>query len=77
MLQVLDNCEHLIEASATLAEALLRSCPDLRLLATSREALGITGEVAWLVPSLSLPDLRHLPAVESLPRYESARLFLE
>jgi len=77
VLLVLDNCEHLIEASADLAEALLRSCPDLRLLATSREALGITGEVAWLVPSLSLPDLRHLPAVESLPRYESARLFLE
>src|SRR5215203_6095255 len=77
VLLVLDNCEHLIEASAELSEALLRSCRELRVLATSREALGITGEVTWLVPSLSLPDLRHLPAVESLPRYESARLFLE
>ena len=67
MLLVLDNCEHLVEACAELAEALLRSCPELRILATSREALGITGEVAWPVPSLSLPDLRHLPAVESLP----------
>src|SRR5918998_147747 len=77
MLLVLDNCEHLIEACATLAEALLRSCPELRVLATSREALGITGEVAWHVPSLSLPDVRRLPDIESLPRYESARLFVE
>jgi predicted ATPase/DNA-binding CsgD family transcriptional regulator len=77
VLLVLDNCEHLIEACAELAEALLRSCPELRVLATSREALGITGEVAWLVPSLSLPDLRRLPDIESLPRYESARLFVE
>src|SRR3712207_3060598 len=47
VLLVLDNCEHLIEACAELAAALLRSCPRLRILATSREALGITGEVAW------------------------------
>jgi predicted ATPase len=77
VLLVLDNCEHLIEACAELAEALLRSCPVLRILATSREALGITGEVAWLVPSLSLPDLRRLPDIESLTRYESACLYLE
>jgi predicted ATPase/DNA-binding CsgD family transcriptional regulator len=77
VLLVLDNCEHLIEACAKLAEALLHLCPELRVLATSREALGLTGEVAWPVPSLSLPDLRHLPAVESLLRYESARLFVE
>ena len=77
VLLILDNCEHLVEACAELAEALLHSCPELRVLATSREALGITGEVAWPVPSLSLPDLRRLPAVESLPRYESARLFVE
>src|SRR5918998_3407526 len=77
VLLVLDNCEHLIEACAELAEALLHSCPELRALATSREALGIAGEVAWPVPSLSLPDLRRLPDIESLPQYESARLFLE
>jgi len=77
VLLVLDNCEHLVEACAELAEALLRSCPELRILATSREALGITGEVVWPVPSLSLPDLRRLPDIESLPRYESARLFVE
>lgn len=77
VLLVLDNCEHLVESCAALAEALLRSCPQLRVLATSRESLGITGEVAWPVPSLSLPDLRRLPEVESLARYEATRLFLD
>jgi predicted ATPase len=76
-LLVLDNCEHLIEACAELAEALLRFCPGLRVLATSREALGITGEVAWPVPSLTLPDLRRVPDIGSLREYESARLFVE
>ncbi|MBA2782565.1 MAG: hypothetical protein H0T74_06540, partial [Rubrobacteraceae bacterium] len=51
VLLVLDNCEHLIDACATLAETLLRSCPKLGVLATSREALGIAGEVTWPVPS--------------------------
>src|SRR5215211_4510381 len=77
VLVVLDNCEHLIETCAELVETLLRSCPELRILATSREALGIAGEIAWPVPSLSLPDLRRLPDIDSLPRYESARLFVE
>jgi predicted ATPase/DNA-binding CsgD family transcriptional regulator len=77
VLLVLDNCEHLIEACAGLAESLLRSCPELRVLATSREALGITGEVAWPVPSLSLPDLRRMPNTDGLSWYESVRLFVE
>ena len=77
VLLVLDNCEHLIEACAELAESLLRSCPELRILATSREALGIAGEISWSVPSLTLPDLRRLLDVESLSRYEAARLFVE
>src|SRR2546422_3431958 len=55
-LLVLDNCEHLVEACARLTEALLRGCPRLRILATSREALGIGGERAWLVPALTLPE---------------------
>jgi predicted ATPase len=50
MLLVLDNCEHLIEACAELVETLLRTCPQLRVLATSREALAMPGEVAWPVP---------------------------
>jgi predicted ATPase/DNA-binding CsgD family transcriptional regulator len=54
LLLVLDNCEHLIDACATLAELLLRACPALRIMATSREALGIAGETTFQVPSLSL-----------------------
>jgi non-specific serine/threonine protein kinase len=77
VLVVLDNCEHLIETCAELVEALLRSCPELRILATSREDLGIAGEISWPVPSLTLPDLRRLLDIESLSRYESARLFEE
>jgi predicted ATPase len=65
MLLVLDNCEHLVGASASLADTLLRSCPNLRILTTSRQALGIGGENAWLVPSLLLPDLGHLPPSRS------------
>ncbi len=76
-LLVWDNCEHLVEACAGLAEALLRTCPHLRILATSREALGLIGETAWLVPSLSLPDAHDLPPVEELARYEAVRLFVE
>ena len=55
MLLVLDNCEHIVEACATLVDVLLRGCPRLRILATSREALGVSGERAWLVPGLALP----------------------
>src|SRR5919202_466582 len=56
MLLVLDNCEHLVAACAELSGALLRACPGVRVLATSREALGIAGERAWRVPSLPAPD---------------------
>ena len=56
MLVVLDNCEHLLDASAALVVALLGACPGLTLLATSREPIGVAGEVTWRVPSLSLAD---------------------
>src|SRR6202140_5385085 len=56
MLVVLDNCEHLLDASAELVVALLSGAPGLALLATSREAIGVAGEVSWRVPSLSLDD---------------------
>jgi predicted ATPase/DNA-binding SARP family transcriptional activator len=77
LLLVLDNCEHLIEACAPLAETLLSACPDLHLLATSREALGLTGEVIWRVPSLDSPDPQHLPPLESLAQYDAIRLLTE
>ena len=56
MLLVLDNCEHLLDASAALVVALLGAAPSLTVLATSREPLGVTGEATWQVPSLSLAD---------------------
>ena len=77
LLLVLDNCEHLIDACAALAEALLRACPDLRILATSREPLGLTGETAWRAPSLALPDPERLPPPAQLAEIEAVRLFVE
>ena len=76
-LLVLDNCEHLIEGCAVLADALLRSCPGLEILATSREPLRIAGESSWPVPSLSLPDSQQQPPAAELARYEAIRLFVE
>jgi hypothetical protein len=75
MLLVLDNCEHVVEGAASLVDALLDSCPDLRILATSREAVGVAGEVRWTVPALSVPVPGSPPAMEDLEGYESARLF--
>ena len=77
LLLVLDNCEHLIHACAELSDTLLRACPDLKILTTSREALNIAGETTFHVPSLSLPDLGHLPPLETLAQSESVRLFVE
>ncbi|HEV2148335.1 MAG TPA: hypothetical protein VGR37_13100, partial [Longimicrobiaceae bacterium] len=76
-LLVLDNCEHVVDACARLADRLLRACPRLQLAATSREALGVTGETAWLVPPLSLPpDAASLTAA-SLEGSEAVELFVE
>jgi predicted ATPase/DNA-binding SARP family transcriptional activator len=77
LLLVLDNCEHLIDPCAQLAETLLSACPKLRILATSREALGLAGETTWLVPSLALPDSHQLPALMELSHVEAVRLFVE
>ena len=56
LLLVIDNCEHLLEACVLVVEALLKGCPNLRVLATSREALALMGEAIWRVPSLALPE---------------------
>ena len=77
MLVVLDNCEHLVTACARLADALLRTCPNLRILTTSREALGVTGETIWRVPSLSVPDPQRLPPFDRFSDYEAVRLFID
>jgi predicted ATPase len=77
LLLVLDNCEHLIDACARLVEALTRSCPNVRVLATSREPLRIPAETTWRVPLLEVPDPEHLPPLDVLASYESVRLFLD
>jgi predicted ATPase/class 3 adenylate cyclase/Tfp pilus assembly protein PilF len=77
LLLVLDNCEHLLAACADLTAALLRACPQVHILATSREGLGVPGETLWRVPSLSLPDVHRLPPSEDLVLYEAVRLFVD
>jgi predicted ATPase/DNA-binding NarL/FixJ family response regulator len=76
MLLILDNCEHLIPASAILAHTLLRGCPRLRILATSRESLSITGETLFPVPPLSAPDPHSRPSLADMSRCEAVALFL-
>ena len=77
-LLVFDNCEHVIEACAELAESLLQECPGLRVLATSREALGVGGEVKFRVPSLAFPSAHDGPmTVEAIGNYEAVRLFVD
>src|SRR5438132_2743414 len=77
ILLVLDNCEHLAQACAELAEDLLGACPDLQILATSREPLGTNGEVAWRVPSLDVPDPRTPTLPEQLTSPAATLLFVE
>ena len=77
-LLILDNCEHLIETCAQLADHFLHACPNMKIIASSREALGISGETVYRVPSLSLPiDFRSLGDFGSLMDYEAVRLFAE
>jgi predicted ATPase/DNA-binding CsgD family transcriptional regulator len=76
-LLMLDNCEHLLDACAILAGALLRSCPGLRILATSRQVLGVTGEVTIPVPPLPVPPEGAVPDLQSLLAYGAVRLFAE
>jgi predicted ATPase len=77
LLLILDNCEHVLSACAQLAGTLLRACPNLRILVTSRERLGIAGEVTYRVPALSLPDPQNSPDGQNMTRYEAIRLFKE
>ena len=74
---MLDNCEHVIGASAAVADALLRSAPRLTILATSREPLRVPGEVVFRVPSLAIPDPDATDLPDALLDYEAVRLFVE
>jgi predicted ATPase len=77
MVVVLDNCEHLLGACADFTVALLEGCPGVSVLTTSREPLGVPGEVVWRVPSLQLPKLELAASPARLAHRESVRLFLE
>jgi predicted ATPase len=75
LLLVLDNCEHLVAACAELADRLLRTCPELRILATSREPLRVPGETTWRVEPLDLPETQ--TPVEQVAETPAVRLFVE
>ena len=77
LLLVLDNCEHLLATTARLMDMLLRSAPELTILATSREPLRVPGEVVFRVSSLDIPDPEQLLKPKELLRYEAVRLFVE
>ena len=81
---ILDNCEHLVVACAEITESLLQKCPELRILTTSRELLGIPSEVTWVVPPLTLPNQEALKKPADQRNYfkqvlssESVQLFIE
>ncbi len=77
MLLILDNCEHLIATCAQLADTMLRAAPSLKIVVSSREPLGVAGETAYRVPSLPLPDPRHLHDLDALAQNDCVHLFLD
>ncbi|HEV7664709.1 MAG TPA: LuxR C-terminal-related transcriptional regulator [Chloroflexota bacterium] len=77
LLLVLDNCEHVLDSCAQLANWLLGRCPELRILATSREPLGIGGETVWRLPSLTLPAAHDRSTLVEVAASESAQLLIE
>ena len=77
LLLVLDNCEQVVDSAAELAEELLRACPGVRILATSREPLNIGGESVLRLSPLALPDAKAPRTVDGLPNYDAVVLFAE
>lgn len=77
LLIIMDNCEHLISTCANFVEDLLTACPGIKVLVTSREALGLPGEMSFHVPSMKLPDIEKLPKLEDIWDVESMQLFLD
>ncbi|MER7079849.1 ATP-binding protein [Saccharopolyspora kobensis] len=77
MLLVLDNCEHVVDDVALLVDAVVRWCPGVRVLATSRQSLGVAGEATMVVPPLQVPDIEHLPPPEAYEQFASVRLFID
>ena len=77
MLLILDTCEHLVAESAELAQRLLAGCPGLHVIATSREPLGVRGEIIWRVPPLGLPPAGEREAAREVTQSEAGQLFLQ
>jgi predicted ATPase/class 3 adenylate cyclase len=77
LILLLDNCEHLLAACARFTDILLRACPDLRIVATSREGLGIAGEALYPIPTLPVPSPEPVPSIQDLAQYAAVRLFTE
>ncbi len=77
LLLLLDNCEHMVQASAQLCQSLLAACANVRILVTSREALRVTGESTYRIPSLATPDPKSGPSVETLTQYAAVQLFID
>ena len=77
LLLILDHCEHVTAGCAQLADALLRACPNLKILATSRAALGVHGEAEYHMPPLSCPDPNNVQSVDQLRQFEAVQLFVE
>jgi predicted ATPase len=77
LLLVLDNAEHLLKGCAHLVDEIVRRCPDIAVLVTSRERLGITGELTYRVPSLTVPGTNETLTPETISPYEGVRLFVD
>ncbi|QSE89351.1 protein kinase [Rhodococcus pseudokoreensis] len=77
LLLILDNCEHVVDAAAALTERLLHTCPELRVLTTSREALALGGEAVLRVPPLAVPASERTPTLRGLPQYDAVTLFVD
>jgi len=77
LLIILDNCEHLVQVCAEIVDKLLQNVKGIRILATSREALNIPGEVIWIIPSLSFPTPGSRVVIEEIDHYESIKLFTD
>lgn len=77
LLLILDNCEHLLDASASIVNTLLRAAPNLKIMTTTREALNVPGEVSWAIPTMELPDESSGLTLEELLQHEAPQLFVE
>ncbi|WP_435243150.1 LuxR C-terminal-related transcriptional regulator [Streptomyces cucumeris] len=77
VLLALDNCEHLIDDCALFVDAVIRACPQVRILATSRQSLGVYGETTLVVPPLPVPSTEAVPSPDALTQYDAVKLFVD